>query len=177
MINSDIMDSMINKYHIKSLLIGRKLKCIVNGSRSNIDTIRSYKEHHQLYYMVCVYINPLLIHVEKEEILKDQQQNIIGKIQPFGYMDDITIATCIMKKYPYTKTATGTQISIPITIQWQMIQLMQNTINTITYYLSINNIPQNEGKSHLITIHEDNYILSKTLIDKWAQPLHIIIKS
>ena len=44
-------------------------------------------------------------------IVKDNQ--IIGKIQPFGYMDDITIATYIMATYPYVRNENGTNILIP----------------------------------------------------------------
>ena len=165
---------------IKSLLMGRTSKCIINGEHSTIIDAQSgpYQGSPPAAIIWCAYINPLLIHIEKKSILRDADQTVIGKIQPHGYMDDINV-TLIMRNYPYMRTNNKRKrMIIPKKVITNMLKIMQNTIDTITYYLSINNIPQNEDKTHITTINELDYesatnIMEQqpeiTLIDEWIQ--------
>ena len=126
----------------------------------------------------CIYFNPLLCHIEKKGILRDSESNIIAKIRPFGYMDDLTIITEIIKKYPVIHNEGKVLQNIPGHIQQSIVQLIQETINDVTNYFSINNIPQNEDKTHFITMQNDNHdntnIKQKphteTALTQWLQP-------
>ena len=137
---------------------------------------RPYQGSPPVVIIWCVYINPLLLHIENKSALKDKQQKIIGKMQPFGYMDDISNATSLKYNYTYNLYQNQKQVKIPKHILQRMVKLKQNTINTITYHSSMNNIPQNEDKTHTITNDEYGHNANSgaqhnqspsTLIDEW----------
>ena len=86
--------------------------------------------------------------------MKDKQENIIAEMKPFGFTDDVTIITNIIPAQQQTQLNQRKRIKIPKKIQIQITEMMQATINTITEHLSINNIPQNEDKTHIMTIKE-----------------------
>ena len=72
-------------------------------------------------------------------------------------MDDLSVISCIEKKY-FIKESNGCkQHLIPLIVQQKMVELLQYTIDKMVYYLSINNIPQNEKKTQLITFNELEY--------------------
>ena len=80
---------------------------------------------------------------------------------------------------PYTNYNNTLNMMIPAQIQQKMIRLIQHTTDTITYYLSINNIPQNKDKTRTTMIYEsehnnnisnDNQQSSSSIINKWIKP-------
>ena len=78
-----------------------------------------------------------------------KKDEIIGRINVNALMDDITIYTQINSN-AYTINI------IPRCTQIKMARLFQNCINII-YYLKINNIPTNPGKTQIMTINEKNF--------------------
>ena len=113
---------------IQSLLIGRKSKSIVNGIHSTIINAISGP---------CQGSPPaaILRCIEKKSMIKDEKQKVIGKIQPFGFMDDVSIMTHFTVNFPCINKQNVKQIVIPNQILQQMVYLMQNTINTMPSYL------------------------------------------
>ena len=141
---------------LKSIICSRKPKCIVNGQHSGvIETFCGpYQGVPPAATIWCVYFNPLMMHIEKHNKIKDKQNNIIAEIIQYGYMDDITIISSIKLQYKTANLTKPTQYQIPKKVQSDIMNIMQYTINTITEYLSINNIPQNENKTHIMTMNE-----------------------
>ena len=95
---------------VKSLLVGRKSMCITNGAKSDIiETLSGpYQGSPPASTIWCVYINPLLKHIEHKMNIKHLNNITIAKIKPFVYMDDITIITTIIQKFnnKYQSSAT-----------------------------------------------------------------------
>ena len=144
---------------LKSLIIGRRSLCMVNGIKSHTIETRSgpYQGSPPASTIWCVYINPLLCYIQQKMHITNNKNMTIAKIQPFAYMDDITVITYIMKQFG-TKYINNKQFpNVPIQTQQQINNCLQQTINTISWYLSINNIPQNEDKTKIMTIHEYHY--------------------
>ena len=163
---------------LKSLLIGRKSLCIVNGIKSSTIETQSgpYQGSPPASTIWCVYINPLLCYIQQKMYITNQMDITIAKIQPFAYMDDITIITYILEKYGIKYINNQPFTNIPYTTQQLITDCMQQTINTISWYLSVNNIPQNEDKTKTITINEYKYQLPPNTtitcndIRKWYPP-------
>ena len=143
---------------VQSLLIGRKSKCIINGIHSNIIRTISgpYQGSPPAARIWCVYFNPLLRYIENKCILRDTQSNIIANIRSFGYMDDLTIITNIIKQYPINVIQGKSIKQLPKHNQQQLITLFQNAVDAVTYYFSINN-HQGRKQNSFMTINEYGY--------------------
>ena len=109
--------------------------------------------------MLC--IDPLICHIEKKVTIQDSSANIIAKMQPFTFMDDITMITKLMRYHQCTDYNNHQLMLMPNNVQQSIVNLMQRVIDTRAWHLSLNNIPQNEGKTKMMTIHELGYKSTK----------------
>ena len=120
-------------------------------------------------FIWCMYVNPLLIKIEKEQRIKDQQQTVIAKICIRSLMDDITIYTKILYWYykedqrdAYQKIidkmkGNGEQRQkIPKQIQQQIVQMFQQSINFVKEYLNTNNVQINNNKTQLMILQKED---------------------
>ena len=152
---------------VQSLLPGRKSKCIINGMHSGLENTlsRPYQGSPPAAVIWCVYSSPLLKHIEKKCVLQDPCSNIIANIKTFGYMADLTIIMNIIQNYPFIDINGRWIKKIP-----KHVHLFQQTVDTVTFYFSINyfsinNIPQNENKTHFMTITEYGYSNNDNNVD------------
>ena len=155
--SSDAYDSMMDliledkfKYHagfngkgvvmVKSLLKDRTSRCMINGTKSSLIRTQSgpFQGAPPSGLLWIIYINPLIMKIDK------CSKNHVVKIQIKSFMDDITIFTQFLTTYLKNQ--------IPSSVQFMAGKLFQESINFIVYYLKVNNIPINAGKTQIMTI-------------------------
>ena len=160
--SSDAYDSMMElilddklKYHagmndkgvimVKSLSIDRTSRCLINGTKSSLMKTQSgpFQGAPPSGLLWIIYINPLILRIDKFS------KNKFVKIGIKSFMDDITIFTMFLKTYLKNQ--------IPLSVQFQAGKLFQQSIDFIVYYLKVNNIPINAGKTQIMTIVGKNH--------------------
>eukprot|EP01083_Nonionella_stella_P081018 222953_1 len=151
---------------IRSVYKDRKSYTTVNGSRSDIcDTLSGpYQGAPMSQTTWIVYLNPILIW-----LLRQQRQSSCGmyifRIATVALIDDITILHWIQRNYPHNVQRVlcmyyGEWMSTDqptYDIQRQAIAHLQYCMDTLFAFLKMNNIPANDDKTQLITIHERSY--------------------
>ena len=170
----------------RSILEGRTSITIINGIQSeSIYTLSGpYQGAPPSSTLWCIYINPLMQHIEREMVLlnnkyNNNNHNIENNHQNM-YNNDYSNNNHSNNNNNNDNNKTlgrincnalmddisiWTQIyknayilnDIPRSIQIKMSILFQRCINIIIYYLNINNITTNDKKTQIMTIHERNY--------------------
>ena len=128
-----------------SVSMNRTSRTMVNGTVSSQIKTRSgpFQGAPPSATLWVVYINPLLKRIEST------QTSTHSEICARALMDDVTI---------FTKMKTNYLIQmIPTSVQFKTVKMFQETIDLIIYYLNVNNVPTNNDKTQLMTIHEQNY--------------------
>eukprot|EP01083_Nonionella_stella_P226596 804573_1 len=142
-----------------SLLKGRTSRTEINGKLSSLIRTESgpYQGASASQTFWAIYINPVIKWIEKQHLTMD---GIRISVKPRVLIDDITIHTMLewidsKIRYRFDKnTSQSKMIHVTIAVQNATNRLFQAVLDMICYYLRINNIPMNRGKTQIITFDE-----------------------